>query len=616
MINTEGRLKITLDNIFIGCAIIGFDWQFLYVNDAAAKEVFRSKEDFKGKTLLELFPNIVHSPIFSNFKCCMETATRMEFEEKYVFTNGVSKYFEIKAEPVHEGIFVMFLDITKRKEAEKNILKNQRLLEESQRIAHLGSWEMNLATNVVTWSDEVFRIFEIDRAEFGASYEALLSLIHPEDKEYLDKSYKEALTNKTPYDVLYRLKFPGGRIKYLHSQAETFYNKEGAPVRSVGIVHDITQQKQAEIQLQENEYKYQQVVENINDGLAIDDMDGRIVYANKQFLKLFGLEKEDIKNLSLQDYIAPEYFKQIIERHNKRMAGDDVPDILEFIGCRKDGTRRWYEGRVSKVFEHGQIVGTQAIIRDITDVKESIEMLKQSETEKTKLLDELAKKYNELMQFNYIVSHNLRAPIANILGFCEIINLPNIEAHDKEEIFAHLKTAAMSMDSLIKDLNVILSLKSPLNEKKEKFSLRSIIDTISFSLEKQIIESGTVININISEEVRNIVTIKSYMESILYNLISNSIKYKSPERAPYIKISAWKNNKELCISVADNGIGIDLAKNDQDLFGLYKRFNFEVEGSGLGLHITKVEAEAIGGSISVESELNKGTTFTVTIPFE
>lgn len=140
--------------------------------------------------------------------------------------------------------------------------------------------------------------------------------------------------------------------------------------------------------------------------------------------------------------------------------------------------------------------------------------------------------------------------------------------------------------------------------------LSSITDTI----EKQIKESGTIIKINIADEATELFIIKSFLQSILYNLISNAIKYKSLQRRPECVITLTKVDNNIIIVVADNGIGIDLIKNGAYIFGLYKRFHLEVEGKGLGLNMTKTQVEALGGSISVQSQLDKGTTFTITIP--
>lgn len=231
-----------------------------------------------------------------------------------------------------------------------------------------------------------------------------------------------------------------------------------------------------------------------------------------------------------------------------------------------------------------------------------------------KMVSELTNKYNELMQFNYIVSHNLRSPITSILGLATIINMPNFSMEEKYKCLEHIQASAIKMDELVKELSTILATRTTLNTKKGKVFFSQIIKSNLDTLEKQIEESGAIFKINLSDDASEIFSIKSYIESILYNLMTNAIKYKSPLRTPEIFISSKKINDDIMITFSDNGIGIDMPIYGKHLFGLYKRFDLSVEGKGLGLHMTKSQVEALGGKISVESKINKGTTFIITLP--
>jgi signal transduction histidine kinase len=130
-------------------------------------------------------------------------------------------------------------------------------------------------------------------------------------------------------------------------------------------------------------------------------------------------------------------------------------------------------------------------------------------------------------------------------------------------------------------------------------------------LEQQLNQSQAFVCVDIDCEANQLTSIKSYVQSIIHNLISNAIKYKSPVRNPEISVKAWKDTEHTFIEVADNGMGIDLEQYGQQIFGLYKRFTTQSEGKGLGLHMTKAQVESLGGSISVESEADKGTTFRI-----
>jgi PAS domain S-box-containing protein len=138
------------------------------------------------------------------------------------------------------------LDITERKTIEEALRVREEQLARSQELAHLGSWELDLVTNRLTWSDEIFRIFEIDPKKFGASYEAFLNAIHPDDRELINKAYTTSVEEHNRYSIVHRLLMSDGRVKYVHEIGETFYDHEGKPLRSVGTVQDITDRKKLE----------------------------------------------------------------------------------------------------------------------------------------------------------------------------------------------------------------------------------------------------------------------------------------------------------------------------------------------------------------------------------
>ncbi len=160
------------------------------------------------------------------------------------------------------GLLAIGQDVTERKKMENALVASEHRLSEAQRIAHLGSWQLDLVNNKLDWSDEIFHIFEIDKQQFGASYEAFLNAIHPEDREQVNQAYAESLSSRKPYAIVHRLLMKDGRIKFVEERGEVFYDENGNALSSVGTVHDVTRLKQIEAKLNELNHDLEQRVED------------------------------------------------------------------------------------------------------------------------------------------------------------------------------------------------------------------------------------------------------------------------------------------------------------------------------------------------------------------
>jgi ligand-binding sensor domain-containing protein len=221
---------------------------------------------------------------------------------------------------------------------------------------------------------------------------------------------------------------------------------------------------------------------------------------------------------------------------------------------------------------------------------------------------ELVEYNQQLEQFAFISAHNLRAPVARILGLAQLLDLANDNYQEKDIIYPKLVSTAKELDGVVKDLNTILELKKHSDAFITEVELPTAVDIIRLNLEKEIAITHATITTDFSQ-VRSLHTVKPYIDSILYNLISNAIKYRHPGRAPVVHISTDKLENETCISVSDNGLGIDLSLFREKVFTPYKRFHSHVEGKGMGLYLVKTQMVLLGGKIEVESEVGRGTTF-------
>ncbi|MTI39401.1 sensor histidine kinase [Fulvivirga lutimaris] len=216
---------------------------------------------------------------------------------------------------------------------------------------------------------------------------------------------------------------------------------------------------------------------------------------------------------------------------------------------------------------------------------------------------------NKLEQFAYIISHNLRAPIARLLGLGYLINKTENEK-EKEGIVNLMINSSEELNEVIDDMSHVLLIQKPGSKVFENVRFDHILNKVKKTLRHEIIENQVTLNTDFTE-ANEVYSLPLYIENIFYNLVSNAIKYQHEDRHPALEIKTRREEDDIVLTFTDNGLGIDLDRDGKKLFSLYKRFHFHVEGKGLGLYLVKNQVETLGGSIRVESQLNKGTTFTI-----
>lgn len=235
---------------------------------------------------------------------------------------------------------------------------------------------------------------------------------------------------------------------------------------------------------------------------------------------------------------------------------------------------------------------------------------KSAELERSKITNDLIQRNRDLEQFAFIISHNLRAPTANIIGLTDCLQDNTLTYEERKELMEGLASSVAGLDVIIKDINTILQIKREINEKKEIVNFSTLVSNIIKS--DGVMSGNPDVHIEIDfSEVDQIFSLKVYLHSIFSNLISNSIKYRKFNEKLNIRISSKIADEKIILTFKDNGLGIDLNTKGDKIFGLYNRFHSHVEGKGMGLFMVKTQVEAIGGKISVVSEVNQGTEFTI-----
>lgn len=245
------------------------------------------------------------------------------------------------------------------------------------------------------------------------------------------------------------------------------------------------------------------------------------------------------------------------------------------------------------------------------ELKEHNRQLEQIIQEKgRKLIDtneELIRHNNELQQFSYTISHNLRAPIARLLGLTNLLDMEHYQMpKEVQELISLIKDSAIEFDGVIRDLNKIIDVRNEFYRVKEKIHFSEELEQAKKNVGENLF-TDVSLRVNFKEPI--IYTVRPILNSILYNLLSNAIKYRSPQRNLEISIKTYEQNNFIVLEIGDNGMGMNLDSYGKELFGLYKRFHSHIEGRGLGLYLVKSQVESLGARIEIKSQLNVGTTF-------
>lgn len=368
--------------------------------------------------------------------------------------------------------------------------------------------------------------------------------------------------------------------------------------------HNISELKLAEENLQKSETRLNEAQAIAHIGNWEFDFKTNLHSWSNELYNIFGIKKEEVTPSTelFLSFVHPDDLNHIKVQVDEAFKSLKATSY-NFRFIKKDGTVRYgYTERKFEFDKNNQPMRLLGVVQDITERK-------LIEDEREKMIVNIVQHTKNLQQFTSIVSHNLRAPVANILGLANVLQ-NDISETDKARSQQFLFKATEQLDVVLKDLNKILQVKSGINEYKEEVIFQDIINAIQSSIHIQM-ENETVEIITDFSEVEKIVSVKSYIHSVFYNLISNSIKYRQIGKVSVIKIKSKIINNRIQISFKDNGTGIDLIKHNNKVFGLYNRFHPNIEGKGIGLFMVKTQLETLGGSVNIESSPGEGAEFTI-----
>lgn len=345
-----------------------------------------------------------------------------------------------------------------------------------------------------------------------------------------------------------------------------------------------------------------------------------IYHTNKAGLELLGLERigelqEPINFLNDKHYLRDPSTEEILpEKENPffiALKGKKVcKEVL--VKQKKTGKDLFLRISASPIKQDNEIVAVVSVCIDITDYRKAEKLLKQSAELSRKRNQELVRTNNELDNFFYTVSHDLKAPVNNVEGLVSLFRHSDISQQERENMVNMLDGAINQLKQIIHDLTDLNKIQKDLKEEKYEYvSFGEISEEVESVIYQML--SRNCVHIHKHFEVEGIDMSRKNLRSILYNLLSNAAKYRAPDRSCVIHIRSFLENNHIVLSVKDNGLGIDTSK--KQLFQMFRRHHSHVEGTGLGLFIVKRIVDHYAGNIIVDSEEGKGSEFKLSFPF-
>lgn len=415
----------------------------------------------------------------------------------------------------------------------------------------------------------------------------------------LEKVFREKET------VIYESEsFALGSYKYFLNYLTPIFNDKKEVNGAYFVSRDITVQKEKERVVKQLNLSLVSLFESLPHIYTVFDLNKNILWFNKEAarLSIYFFKKELAIGLNASELFPKFVFENFSNQFDKSAKGELVKYERKFQ--MEDGTIVYYEMTLQPIYEDEKVKAIANVGIDITQL-----VLKEEKSKK--INQELMIQNQQLNQFSHIISHNLRSPISTLMGITNVIDIYKNDEVLVNKLLEQVVSTAKKLDVIIQDLNEVLNQSGSDKKNIQEVNLAEIVEIIVSLNESKDVTVHTDFT---SAPV--IYSIKSYIYSILFNLISNAIKYKRDDHPVHLVIrSELTSDDRVLIEVQDNGIGIDLEKYGDKLFGFYKRFHFHVEGKGLGLHITRNQVDFLGGTITVKSKPDEGSVFTVLLPY-
>ncbi|MGX5816860.1 PAS domain-containing protein [Chitinophaga lutea] len=503
-------------------------------------------------------------------------------------------------DPVDKDQIVVALvdDITEKKQQELDNIKANEFLQQTGEIGKIGGWEMDMFSQAIRWSTQTYKIHELPPYAVMTPEKAL-SFFNEESRKRMEQAMSACMERGKAFDL--QLAIITARENQLQVRVigKPEY-RNGRIVRIYGVIQDITEQYKIRHQLTRNTELMRLFFDTIDMGYAVMDGDGKVNFINRKAQEIVDHGKVIGRNIF-------EVFPSLVGStfHSRVQLCMQLQAPVSFSNYLP-ATDKWYEFLLAPM-QDGNI---SIFTRNITDSKKMQRELRKANEQLSSLNKYLVNQNKQLEDFAHITSHNLRAPIANLKALMQIMNEADTE-EERDQYRGMFSEVIYNIDETLNDLIEVVQIRKDLNVERERLGFSERLQKVKDILLVDIETSGIHITTDF-DAAPDIEYPRIYLDSLLQNLLTNAIKYRSTGRRPRLHLESRPENGGVVLTAEDNGQGIDMERYGSKLFGFRKTFHKNKDAKGIGLFITKSQVEAMGGTIQAESRLGHGTKFIIT----
>ncbi len=590
---------------------------YLYVSPSSEKIIGYKPEELLGKNPYDFFhPEDRVKVRLSSHHPLLEGETNLISEYRFLHKNGNYIWLQTVSALIQDQsvtkIHTSSIDISSQIEFRETFLQNERLLREMSNLANVGGWEFDTTLMKSTWTDLVFQIHDLEPPNIPKDLDTSLSYYPAPGDSILRQKMWDVFEKGIPFD----LTLPFISAKKKSKWVRLIANPEivnGKAIRVYGAIYDVTEQTNAEHRLEISEKKFRDAFHFSAVGVVLTSTDGKFLEVNSAFCRFIGYSQEELLGKEISSI---SFEGDLTLNHRLRdqvLEGKSDFFEMEKRYIHKDGRILW--GHLSGTLvrdEKGHPIHFVSQIFDIDSRKKTELKLLQTNEKLTTVTNSLTNQNKQLQSYNQIVSHNLRSPVSNLRTLLNLMDETEDE-EEKKEYNIHLHKVTENLESTLEDLITALKIQQSQENQPQSLDLQDSLERVKKLMMGEIT--------NLKADIRSdfapapeIYFPKMYLESILLNLLSNSLKYSKPDIKPQVQIHSFPVGNQITISFSDNGLGIDLERYGKHLFQLRKTFHRHISGRGLGLFLTKYQLESVGGQIEVRSEPGLGSTFLLHFP--